>query len=91
MICCGIGALAIAAAAFRRRLQSSLGSAVVIASMILALTFGALHFEHYAERARANERSLLAELVAQPICTGTVRAPAAVRQSRRASAFSNSS
>jgi hypothetical protein len=92
MLCCGIGALAIAAAAFRRQGRSLLGSVVVVAMAIVALSVGTRHLGHHAERARANERSLLAEFAAQPICTGTAEvAPRAVRQSRRYTAFSNPS
>ncbi len=30
------------------------------------------HLDHYRSRALANERTILAEIVEQPICTGTI-------------------
>ena len=83
MMCRGISALAIAAAAlWRKRRQSpvprtsSARTAAVMASGIVLLALGATHLGHYLERARSNERSLLAEIMAQPICTGSRAGPA---------------
>jgi hypothetical protein len=91
MLCCGIGVLAIAAAAFWRRRYSLFGPVVAIAAAG-AVAVGAQHLGHYVERARANERSLLAEFAAQPICTGREPViPRAVRQSGQNTAFSNPS
>lgn len=77
MMCCGIGAVAIATAVMRRRpwkpagARSSLAATLaVVAASIALLAVGAQHFGHYVGRARANERSLVAEIMAQPICTG---------------------
>jgi hypothetical protein len=77
MICCGIGAVAVAAAVTRRRWSKPAGARTslaatlaVVAASITLLALGAQHFGHYVGRARANERSLVAEIMAQPICTG---------------------
>jgi hypothetical protein len=45
----------------------------VVAALAALLVVAALavhHLGHYLDRARANQRTLLAELMAQPICTG---------------------
>ena len=77
MICCGIGAVAIATAGMWRwpwkltgARTSLAASLAVVAASITLLALGAQHFGHYVGRARANERSLVAEIMAQPICTG---------------------
>jgi hypothetical protein len=68
------------------------GIGVLAIAAAVSLAVGAQHLGHYVERARANERSLLAEFAAHPICTGRGAAvPRAVRQSRRNTAFSNPS
>jgi hypothetical protein len=80
MLCCSLGAVLIATttlsgkrlrAPFRRRLlaQSALVTTMASALLILSAS-GAQHLGHYLDRARANERGLLAEIMAQPICTG---------------------
>lgn len=49
-----------------------LHSAVVMAALSASVVavFTAQHLGHYAERAYANERTLLAEIIAAPLCTG---------------------
>ena len=47
--------------------------AALAAGLVLAVGFAAWHLPHYLSRAAANERDLLAEIIAEPIC----RAPAA--------------
>jgi hypothetical protein len=42
----------------------------VLAASLVVSGLVARHLDHYVERARANERDLLAEIMAQPICTG---------------------
>jgi hypothetical protein len=48
----------------------------VVAALAVLLAVSALaarHLSHYLDRARANQRTLLAELMAQPICTGAAQ------------------
>ena len=48
-------------------------SLIVMAVAVPTLALlGVRHLDHYVERAHANKRWLLAELAAQPICTGQV-------------------
>jgi hypothetical protein len=43
-----------------------------LAALLAVSALAAHHLGHYLDRARANQRTLLAELMAQPICTGAV-------------------
>ncbi len=53
-------------------LLARLGVAVVMAATAFsAAIFVAEHFDHYRGRALANDTTILAELVTQPICTTT--------------------
>ncbi len=45
-------------------------SAVMLVPLVLAACV-AEHLTHYASRAEANERSILAEIAAAPLCTGS--------------------
>ena len=79
-MCCAIGALLIATiAAWRRwfktasrwrpyvRWTAGIAAALALgASSVIA----AQHVGHYAKRAEINGRSVLAEILAQPICSG---------------------
>lgn len=47
--------------------------------------FAAAHAGHFAERAALNHRSILEEILAQPLCTGSPRHDAAAAQNRKAS------
>lgn len=80
-MCCALGALLIAlVTAWRTRFGAMLGwwprarLAVTLATTAIALIAGwalaAQHFSHYVARAQANERGVLAEILAQPICSG---------------------
>ncbi|MBB6468995.1 hypothetical protein HNQ96_004882 [Aminobacter lissarensis] len=79
-MCCALGALIIAAiAAWRRLLSVTSGwhrGVCWVAAVAAALALGvgaaaaAQHFGHYAARAEINERTVLAEMLAQPICDG---------------------
>ena len=78
MMCCGIGLMTIATAVVCRKRwrpavpRTSLAATLAaVAASITLSALGAQHFGHYLERARANERSLLAEIMAQPVCTGS--------------------
>ncbi|MHC1548491.1 hypothetical protein [Phyllobacterium sp. K27] len=44
--------------------------AIVSITMIAGSAFAAEHVRHYLNRAADNERSVLAEILAQPICSG---------------------
>jgi hypothetical protein len=83
MICCSIGALTLAAGLARRRqLARRLGLALPILSIAMLGAAGLLlgqHASHYAERARLNQRDLLAEVLAAPLCSG---APATAAEPR---------
>ena len=41
-----------------------------LAALLAVSAFAAHHLGHYLDRARDNQRTLLAEFMAQPICTG---------------------
>ena len=41
----------------------------VLAALLVVAALAAHHLGHYLDRARANQRTLLVELMAQPICT----------------------
>lgn len=79
-MCCAIGALLIAVIAmWRRGFNFALGwrfharwAAASIAAAVLLIAGSALamqHFDHYAMRAQANGRTMMAEIWAQPICS----------------------
>lgn len=70
MACCVLASLALAStASWLARLKAILA----VAMLGLAIA-GLWHLGHYTARAQASERTLLAELMARPICSG---APAA--------------
>jgi hypothetical protein len=74
MMCCSLGAFVMATMPmWRTWLKATIGYAPTMTTAGLAVVawmFLAQHLEHYLDRAQANERGLLAEIVAQPICTG---------------------
>jgi len=72
-MCCFIGA--ILAGSFlarwwrdRRTQMPRLGLVALAAGLALAGGLAAWHLPHYAARAATNERDLLAEIIAEPIC-----------------------
>jgi thiol:disulfide interchange protein len=80
-MCCAIGALLLAAIAVWRRginaardwrphLRWAAVSAAAAVIMIAGAALAAQHVDHYAARAQASGRSVLAEMIAQPICRG---------------------
>lgn len=87
MLCCLLIALLsgnLAAAgrtAFKMLRQPSLVRALALAGFVSAaawLTPAAMaHAGHYAEKARTHERSVLEEILAQPLCTAAAQAPKA--------------
>ena len=80
MLCCLLIALLSGnlAAAGRMGLKMLRAPSLARALTLLALTGGAAwlapaamaHAGHYAEKARLQERTLLEEILAQPLCTG---------------------
>lgn len=79
-MCCAIGMLIIAAMTAGRRGLKAVKDwrpvarqAAIHAALATVLISGsalaAHHYNHYAMRAQSNERSVLAEILAQPICT----------------------
>jgi F0F1-type ATP synthase membrane subunit c/vacuolar-type H+-ATPase subunit K len=78
MLCCLTGALMVGNIAAAGRMAFVRNSAVallgsVVASGIALATAPAVaeHAGHYAARAAANDRSILEELMAQPLCSGS--------------------
>lgn len=79
-MCCALGALIIAVmTAWRRLLKAASGwhrrlrwGAAFAAALILGVgaAAAAQHLGHYAARAETNQRGILAEMLAQPICSG---------------------
>jgi hypothetical protein len=74
VICCTLGAVAAATVAARRHRRPSLlrlAPAFALPVLSLALTgLAAWHLDHYAARAAANQRTLIAEILAAPLCVG---------------------
>lgn len=86
-MCCALGALFIAAfTAWQTRLRALLDwlprarktrarkTAAIGAMAVIVIAGSALaaqHFSHYVARAQANERGVLTEILAQPICGGS--------------------
>lgn len=80
-MCCALAGLMLAMVAVWRRLLTVASgwcrmlrwAAVFAAALVLGVGAAAAeqHFGHYAERADANRRTVLAEVLAQPICAGT--------------------
>lgn len=74
MLCCALGLLALITGASARGLRSLLGAwPAVMAVTASAAGLAYLvphHLDHYRERARDHDRTLLAEIVAAPICKG---------------------
>jgi len=81
-MCCALTALLIAlATAWRTRLRTvldwwpqvrtatTLGAATIV--LVAGSALVAEHLSHYVARANANERTVLAEFIAQPICRGS--------------------
>jgi hypothetical protein len=83
MLCCAVSALAaVAMPMWRTRIAAAFGTAGIVALVAVSAAFAGLavqHAGHYAGRAHANERTILAEILAQPICSG-VQSEAVVSQ-----------
>ena len=74
MLCCALGLLALLTGTSARGLRAVLGAWPMAAIAGGAATALAIliphHIEHYRERSRAHDRTVLAEIVAAPLCTG---------------------
>ena len=66
MLCCTLASIAGATLARGSHRRALALTVVVLGTGLLV----AAHLDHYATRAAAHERDLLAEILAQPICTG---------------------
>lgn len=75
-MCCFIGA--VLAGGRRMRLPPARVAAIT-AGLALAVALAAWHLPHYLSRAEANDRTVLAEILAEPLCI----APAARAESAR--------
>jgi uncharacterized membrane protein len=73
MLCCALGLLAVLTGASARGLRVLLGAwpvAVVAGGAAAALAvLIPHHLEHYRQRALAHDRTVLAEIVAAPLCS----------------------
>jgi hypothetical protein len=73
MLCCALGLLALLTGASARGLRALLGAwpvAMIAGGAATALAILVPHhLEHYRERAHAHDRTVLAEIVAAPLCT----------------------
>ncbi len=74
MLCCALGLLALLTGASARGLRALLGAWPVAMLAGSAVTTLAVvvphHLEHYRQRAQLHDRTVLAELIAAPLCTG---------------------
>ncbi|MDR7114339.1 hypothetical protein [Caulobacter sp. BE254] len=74
MLCCALGLLALLTGASARGLRALLGAwPVAILAGGSATALAVLvphHLEHYRQRAQVNDRTVLAEIVAAPLCSG---------------------
>jgi hypothetical protein len=74
MLCCALGLLALLTGASARGLRALLGAwPVAIVAGGAATALAVLiphHLEHYRQRALAHDRTVLAEIVAAPLCSG---------------------
>ena len=74
MLCCALGLLALLTGASARGLRALLGAWPVAilaggSATVLAI-LAPQHLEHYRQRAQAHDRTVLAEVVAAPLCSG---------------------
>ena len=74
MLCCALGLLALLTGASARGLRALLGAwpvAILAGGAATALAMLApQHLEHYRQRAQIHDRTVLAEIVAAPLCSG---------------------
>lgn len=74
MLCCALGLLALLAGASARGVRALLGAwpvAIVASGAVGALAIVIPHhLDHYRERAQARDRTVIAEILASPLCAG---------------------
>jgi hypothetical protein len=74
VLCCALGLLALLTGASARGLRVVVGAwpvAVIAGGAATTLAILApLHLEHYRQRAHAHDRTVLAEIIAAPLCSG---------------------
>lgn len=78
MICCTLitaAATGVVPSVAAKRHGVRLASALAGAALT---TLTLAHTPHYAARAASNKRTLLAEIAAQPLCTGSSASPPAI-------------
>lgn len=77
MLCCALGLLALLTGASTRGLRALLGAwpmAIVAGGSATALALLIPHhLDHYRQRAHDHDRTMLAEIVAAPLCSGIPR------------------
>ena len=77
MLCCVLGLLALLTGASARGLKALIGAwPVGVIAGGAAATLAILapyHLDHYRERARSHDRSVMAEILAAPLCVGAPR------------------
>jgi len=77
VLCCAFGLLALLTGASARGLRVLLGAwpvAIIAGGSATALAILApQHVDHYRQRAHAHDRTVLAEIVAAPLCSGLSR------------------
>ena len=77
MLCCALGLLALLSGASARGLRALLGAwpvAIVAGGSVTALAvLIPHHLDHYRQRAHDHERTMLAEIAAAPLCSGSPR------------------
>ena len=73
MLCCALGLLALLTGASARGLRALLGAwpvAIVAGGSVTALAvLIPHHLDHYRQRAHDHDRTVLAEIVAAPLCS----------------------
>jgi hypothetical protein len=74
MLCCALGLLALLTGASARGPRALLGAwpvAILAGGVATALAILAPHhLEHYRQRALVHDRTMLAEIIAAPLCSG---------------------
>lgn len=74
MLCCALGLLAVLTGASARGLRAAIGAwpvAILASGAATALAIVVpQHLDHYRQRALLHDRTMLAEIVAAPLCSG---------------------
>jgi hypothetical protein len=90
MLCCVLGLLALLTGASARGLKALIGAwpvAMIAGGAAAALAVLApYHLDHYRERARSHDRSVMAEILASPLCVGAPKIASTNGQAGRTTA-----